>query len=77
MACIHWRCGDSSVYVCGINPVYRLPLADGRRVYMEWHSYLGPTLFYDKRGQRMIDDWFQDPQICEAVQWFQDRGEKA
>lgn len=23
-------------------PQYRLPLNDGRRVYMSWHSYCGP-----------------------------------
>ncbi len=77
MACLHFQCGASIMHVCGINPVYRLALGDGRRVFMEWHSYLGPTLFYDRQLHREIENWFEDSQICEAVRWFQDRGEKA
>lgn len=31
-----------------VSPFYRLPLSDGTHVFMEWHSYLGPTFFRDR-----------------------------
>lgn len=36
---------------------YRLPLADGTRVYMDWHEYLGPIFFRDKQCIREIEYW--------------------
>lgn len=35
---------------------YRLPLADGTRVYLDWHN---------------------NPLICDVLEWFQKRGNKA
>lgn len=60
-----------------LSPFYRLPLADGTRVYMEWHSYLGPMFFLDKAAEREIIDWWKYPRIVEALTWFCNRGHKA
>ena len=60
-----------------ISPLFRLPLEDGRRVYMSWHSYCGPQFYHDKYESRPIDDWWEDSVICRAVEWFQGRGCKA
>ncbi len=73
MPCLH----GNGIHICGIPNCYRLPLADGRRVYMEWHSYLGPSFYYDRIRNRMIEEWWEDKKICEALIWFQNRGEKA
>ncbi|GAP37333.1 hypothetical protein ABXN37_19610 [Piscinibacter sakaiensis] len=62
---------------CWSRPVWRLPLADGRRVFMEFHAYLGPSLFRDRACRREIETWYEDPGICAAVQWFVDRGRRA
>lgn len=56
---------------------YRLPLADGTRVYMDWHEYLGPIFFKDKQCFREIEYWYNNPLICDALDWFQKRGNKA
>lgn len=58
-------------------PVFRLPLASGGRVYMEWHSYFGPSFFRDQACQREIETWYLDPEICAALEWFQQRGKVA
>ena len=63
-------------FVCS-SPLYRLRLLDGRYIYMDWHSYCGPTFYKDKWMSRMIDDWWDDPVICNALDWFVDRGNKA
>lgn len=56
---------------------YRLLLADVTRVYMDWHEYLGPTFFKDRHCIRKIEDWYDNPLICDALDWFQERGNKA
>ena len=60
-----------------ISPFYRLRLADGRYVFMSWHHYCGPTFYLDNDGCREIDNWYEDSQICKALEWFQSRGNKA
>lgn len=62
--------------ISGIH-VWRLPLADGRRVFMEFHSYLGPSLFRDRACRREIKDWWVWPEIVAAVDWFVERGKVA
>lgn len=56
---------------------YRLRLEDGRRVFMDWHHWCGPTFFSDKAERRMIDEWYDDPLIVKALDWFLTRGKKA
>lgn len=56
---------------------YRLRLNDGRYIYMAWHRYCGPAIFRDKFEKREIEDWYEDKQICDAVEWFVNRGKKA
>lgn len=56
---------------------YRLPLADGTRVYMDGHDYLGPIFFKDKMCLREIEDWYNNELICDALTWFQKGGNKA
>lgn len=72
MTCTH----IGNAIICH-NLFYRLPLADGRRVFIEWHSYLGPTFFWDKMARREIENWWDQPLINDALQWFIDRGGRA
>ena len=58
-------------------PRYRLRLLDGRYVYMEWHAYLGPTLYHDRAMNRKKNGWWDDLVIIEALNWFQARGCRA
>lgn len=60
-----------------IEPMYPLRLSDGRRVFMEWHEYCGPTFYRDRRCTRWIDDWWKDARICRALDWFVKRGKIA
>lgn len=59
------------------NRGYKLRLENGQHVFMERHNYLGPAFYRDRNRTRMIDDWWEDPQICTALTWFQERGNKA
>jgi hypothetical protein len=72
MTCIRMR----GMIVC-ISPFYRLRLLDGRYVFMEWHRYLGPTLYKDKHCRKEITEWYKDELMCRAVEWFQARGCRA
>jgi len=56
---------------------FRLRLASGGYIYMDWHRYLGPTFYSDRAGNRYIDEWWENPEICEALDWFQNRGNRA
>jgi len=57
--------------------MFRLPLADGRRVFMIWHSYLGPEIYRDRNCYKPMYDWWEDQQIIDAVGWFEGRGYRA
>lgn len=57
--------------------VFRLRLASGTHVYVEWHRYLGPAFFRDRKCTREIEQWYEQPEICEALEWFQARGKVA
>lgn len=57
--------------------VFRLPLASGGRVFMEWHRYLGPSFFRDRECRREIQQWYENAEICAALGWFQQRGKVA
>lgn len=59
------------------SPFYRLPLADGRRIFMDWHNYCGPTFYHDRASRREVADWWEDSLICAALGWFQGRGNRA
>lgn len=72
MTCIRFSGG----IIC-ISPFYRLRLADGTCVFMEWHQYCGPTFFRDRACRRLIEDWWDMPLICAACSWFTGRGERA
>jgi hypothetical protein len=72
MTCVRIEHG----YIC-FSPLYRLPLADGGRVYMAWHNYLGPTFYRDRNEQRELVDWYENPRIIEALSWFCQRGHRA
>lgn len=72
MTCIRIEHG----FVCG-SPSFRLPLANGTRVFMAWHNYLGPSFFRDRAERREIEDWFDNPLICDALGWFCERSYRA
>lgn len=71
MTCIQIERG----FIC-VSPSFRLPLADGRRIFMSWHNYCGPTFYYDKAETREIEDWWGDKLLCDAFDWFLKRGRK-
>lgn len=56
---------------------YRLRLADGTCVFLDWHKYLGPEFFHDKALERAIENWWENDLICDQLDWFIKRGEKA
>ena len=72
MPCLHL----GNVIVC-TSPWFRLRLDDGRHVFMDWHHYCGPTFYRDKNQNRVIDEWWEDPLICKALDWFTLRGNRA
>lgn len=53
--------------VC-LSPFFRLRLTDGS---------CGPTFFRDRAARRMIDEWWDNPAICAALDWFIQRGKRA
>lgn len=57
--------------------VFRLPLAGGGRVFMEWHRYFGPSFWRDRACTREIEQWYEVPEICSALDWFVARGKVA
>lgn len=76
MTCIVIGHGKERTIVC-VSPWYRLPLADGTRIYMEWHRYCGPTFFKNKNCTKEVVEWYENPLICEALDWFCKRGHRA
>ena len=57
--------------------VWRLPLASGGRVFMEFHHFTGPYFFRDRACTREIEDWYEAPEICAALEWWVARGKRA
>jgi len=72
MTCVNF----GKTIVC-YSPSFRLRLSDGGYVYMGWHNYCGPTFYHDKLENREIEGWWENPLICKALNWFQDRGNRA
>lgn len=72
MTCIRIEHG----FIC-LSPFYRLRLGDGTCVFMAWHNYLGPTFYRDRNERRELDDWYKNPLICIALDWFCKRGHRA
>ena len=64
-------------FCIGNRRVWRLPLGTGGRVFMEWHHYFGPSFWRDRACTREIVTWYEDPEICAALEWFQGRGNRA
>jgi hypothetical protein len=60
-----------------LNDSYRLRLEDGTCVFMSWHHYCGPEFYRDRSERRYIDEWWENPLIVKALDWFVGRGEKA
>lgn len=57
--------------VCGFNTVTCLTTSDGWHFWLEWHDYLGPTVWLDRHMTRDHPDWYEDGQVAEAVeQWI-------
>lgn len=43
----------------------------GRGIWMDWHSYLGPTFYSDRDLENPIEDWYQNPRIVAAFEAWQ------
>jgi len=61
-------------FICCFSNVHRFRLEDGRHVFMLWHNVIGPAFFLDQACNREIINWFEDKQICDALNWFCQRG---
>ena len=72
MTCIRIPNGIICTY-----PTYRLRLEDGTCVFMSWHDYCGPEFYRDKNERRWIDEWWENPLIVKALDWFTCRGNRA
>lgn len=59
------------------SPSYRLRLADGTCVFMSWHHFCGPVFYRDRAETREINDWYENPLIEAALDWFIERGQRA
>ncbi|WP_338512022.1 hypothetical protein [Erwinia aphidicola] len=59
-----------------ITPSYRLRLDDGGYVYMSWHNWYGPAFYHDKLERRDYEDWYENPSVCRALDWFLARGKR-
>lgn len=44
---------------------------------MEFHSFTGPYFFRDHACMREIEDWYEDQEIVDALEWFVKRGRVA
>lgn len=73
MSCTRLRSGG---FICR-SPSFRLRLADGSCVFMNWHHFCGPTLYRDRAETREIENWYDIPLIEKAVDWFILRGQRA
>ncbi len=72
MTCIRIHGG-----IITLNDSYRLRLDDGTCVFMSWHHYCGPEFYRDRSERRYIDEWWENPLIVKALDWFTGRGNKA
>lgn len=77
MTCIKLYDTRGNSILCVSDRFFRLPLADGTRVFMEFHKYLGPLFYKDKNQTRIIENWDEFPLICDALEWFCKRGHMA
>lgn len=67
MACTSFRIGDTQGIVCFAPEATKLM----RGVWMEFHSYLGPTFWRDKDCTKPIHDWCQRPRlVAEFDRWL-------
>lgn len=61
---------------CAPPPYTRLRLRGGGYIFLEWHSFLGPFVFLDRERTREVEDWWDVPEMVEAVDWFCGRGKR-
>jgi len=72
MTCVPYQ----GSFICCAS-VFRLRLFDGTYVFMDFHHYCGPTFYKDRLCTREIEEWWEDPRLCRAFDWFVKRGHKA
>ncbi len=65
------------IHICGFRRPHRLRTPDGGYVFLSWHPYLGPDFYRDWECRREIKEWWKQPGICRALNWFTGRGERA
>lgn len=77
MTCVHTIHGMSPsgpMFICMPPPAQKLRCSDGRHVWVEWHDYMGPTVWHDRHCERPHHDWPDDRPVAEAMDWFIGRG---
>jgi hypothetical protein len=57
-------------HICCLTKFYRLRTFDGGYVFLDWHDYLGPDFYRDRKANRPIRDWWKDDGILRALEWF-------
>jgi hypothetical protein len=57
-------------------PVWRLRLASGGHVFLEFHSFTGPYFFRDHACRREIEEWYGVQEIVDALDWWIKRGKR-
>lgn len=68
MPCIPLTNGTKRVgFICVPNE--RIHLMRG--VWMEWHSYFGPTFYTTRDGDNEIEDWGDRPKIVAVFEKWQ------
>lgn len=56
---------------------HRLRTSDGRYFYIKWDNMFGPvSVCHDRELKREIKNWWTDNEICNAIEWFDKRGER-
>ena len=82
MGSVTLKGADGSWIHMSFSDCYRLRLADGRVVFMTWHSYCGPSFYHDRGLRRENNDWWKEGNelgflINQQLEWFIKRGEIA
>ena len=56
---------------------FRLRTRSGGYAFLWWSDYYGgPEFTRDREGERVIEEWWKNPELRDALDWFIDRGRR-